>query len=98
MNFKVILRIAVPRSYHFDFTFQSTDFLPIHGFIMRFHDSLFTGFFTGFFWHIFSKISSQVISQVYSQVLKVNFLPILITCFFICFFTGLKIHRFFHRF
>ena len=48
MNFKVILRIAVPRSYHFDFTFQSTDFLPI-GFIVRFHDSLFTGFFTGFF-------------------------------------------------
>ena len=48
MNFKVILRIAVPRSYHFDFTFQNTDFFPI-GFIVRFHDSLFTGFFTGFF-------------------------------------------------
>ena len=44
--------------------------------------------------YTFSEISSQVISQVYSQVLKVKFLHILFTCFF----TGLKIHRFFHRF
>ena len=46
----------------------------------------------------FCEISSEVISQVYSQVLKVKFLHISFTCFFICFFTGLKIHRFFHRF
>ena len=48
---KVTLRIVVPRSYHFDFTFQNTDILPILVVIYCEISSqfIFTGFFTGSF-------------------------------------------------